>query len=452
MKKLLTFAFLILVLLTCTGNAATTWNGFFWYGPKADWSSPSVVRIPGTFTNTLNSDVPAIVVALDTTDPEKQWEIPAIFAGASPMIRADLSENDLDWDPGYGFFQAATTNFTTLGTFYGGFVMTNAAGVKIEWGRGKLTVFQSAGLGTAAAFTTGQTVYWDLIGAYSGTWPFTVTYSSADTNSAAGTGSTTGYAISIVFDTNVTDSASVTNASWAASNGFAWSKSGRILTGTYPTNNSFFTNTAGYTTHTTNNLVATNNPVFVASLTNGALVAGDAWAESIADRIWTITFPTNNTAFTNAAGYTTHTTNNLVATNNTAFLYLIDRSNAWDTAADTAENAILMPDGFFGGGTTKGRIQYNDNAIDNMQIRSSNFRIGEATPGTATGLGDAFVSTNLEVKGVSYLTGGVGVELKMLGNDIEQGPSNTLFNTGNLNGTNGAYWVVGSTTNWLLFE
>jgi hypothetical protein len=179
--------------------------------------------------------VPDYQLTLDVQTPDAEWALPRVFAGATPLIRVNFQRNGLpftpssdwagflwygtktDWTTGaiakipgsfsnawsWADFQAASTNFTAAGSYYGGVVMTNTAGQLIEWGLGRIVIRESAGLGSSTALTLGTNVNWGTISGYLGSWPITIAQAVGYTNAAAGSGSSSGYSVTVTFSTNL---------------------------------------------------------------------------------------------------------------------------------------------------------------------------------------------------------------------------------------------------------
>ena len=59
-------------------------------------------------------------------------------------------------------------------------------------------------------------------------------------------------------------------------------------------------------------VVRTNDTVYLAALTNSDITAGNAWSDAKVGRIWTLTYPTNNSAFTNDSLYLTEAASDLL--------------------------------------------------------------------------------------------------------------------------------------------
>lgn len=135
---------------------------------------------------------PAFSLALDTQRPDREWSIRWVYAGTTPLVRANLYQSGAAYTPSadwvgaflwYGTntdwkatstvkvtgsvstsvsyidFQAAASTFPTDGNYYGGVVMTNAGSTRIiEWGLGRVYVRTSGGVGSPGVLSlTGST-------------------------------------------------------------------------------------------------------------------------------------------------------------------------------------------------------------------------------------------------------------------------------------------------------
>ena len=204
----------LLLAASIASVEAQTFGGFLWYGTNENWESTNTIIIPAVFTNTASTLIPPIVIPLDIQNMAtlEIWTL-QIFQGASPLIRFNLLQNQSPWSPAFSEVQSSVSNFPTVGTFFGGLVMTQGLNIIIQWPLGGLTVQPSGGItGNGDLFTNNAIAF---LWARNGQVAFNSYVSNVipgTTSASTGGIARSGNVITVLFPTNGITGRTFTNS------------------------------------------------------------------------------------------------------------------------------------------------------------------------------------------------------------------------------------------------